>query len=716
MRDKKRDVGWNEMEFALADRDENGKVYGMTFFDEPYKKVYTPYFLPREDGSTRAATFADEFEHGKTPADLTYAEAYLIPDVDANGNVCNKYIFTDPVKNLPLEDYRAYYVGQQILQGQIHVSKPQETTHIAKPSGLESEETVMTEYVIDRPENGCLTVMTKKGEKSLTNFRIEAVEHRVVYGRNEKMPPTYEFELRIICNNRVKSITIEPKDVENVLKKVQIAVPMCVITPDIGKANALITNYIRRKLAELPERTYIERTGFMVVKGQWVYVHDGATSPSDTTVFRTGKTIARDPKLGAQQACKEALAFLHLSDKQDLMIPLLLFAHLGPLFKIFEAAGYVPRFLFFLTGRSGSLKTAICLCLFRLFAEQPDSPEATFKDTPTAIEIKLGEINSYTLVIDDYRPPVSAGNGRQIAELLESIVRFIGDRISKSRSNPELGKAKEFAPTGCAIVTGEDLGGTHSSLLRSLLLNVSKGDIDGNQLRRYQDNPLLLSTHMFCFLEWCGHNGDNLVNFIRSEFLYEREFFSDHLQELRLVDTAATLMLMARILISYAASCDAVPQQYGQSLTDTWRSVILQAVVMSETISKEANPVCLYLNAFFTLLEHGEIRIAASLEAYEAGVHDGYMKDGCAWLWWKEIYRKMRRYYQSFDQIFPLTVEQTSVHLADADLIEVTYGTRDNGSGTKRLFVKRSGLPSRPRMMVLRVEQARKYLERESNS
>ena len=40
MRDKKRDVGWNEMEFALADRDENGKVYGMTFFDEPYKKVY----------------------------------------------------------------------------------------------------------------------------------------------------------------------------------------------------------------------------------------------------------------------------------------------------------------------------------------------------------------------------------------------------------------------------------------------------------------------------------------------------------------------------------------------------------------------------------------------------------------------------------------------------------------------------------------------------
>lgn len=712
MRDKKRDVGWEAMESALTDRDENGNIYGMTFFDEPYKKVYTPYFLPREDGSIRAATFVEEFEGGKTPEDLIYAEAYLIPGVDACGNVCNQYIFTDPVKNLSPKDYRAFCLGQQLLQEQIHVAKPQDEIHTATPPGLEAEETTMVEDVIDCPKNGCLTVMTKKGEYPLTNFRILPVEHRVVYGRNEKVPPTYEFELRIIYSNRIKSITIEPKDVENVLKKVQIAMPMCVITPDISKANALVTNFIRRKLAELPERTYIERTGFMVVQGQWVYIHDGATSPGNTTVFRTGKTIARDPKLNAQQACKEMLAFLNLSTKQNLMIPLLLYAHLGPLFKIFEAAGYVPRFLVFVAGRSGSLKTATCLCLFRLFAEQPDSPEATFKDTPTAMEIKLGEMNSHTLVIDDYRPPVSAGNSRQIAELLETIVRFVGDRISKSRSNPELGKAKEFAPTGCAIITGEDLGGTHSSLLRCLVLNVSKGDIDGNQLRRYQDNPLLLSTHMFCFLEWCGHNGDNLVNFIRSEFLREREFFSEHLQELRLVDTAATLILVARILISYAASCGAVPQQHGQSLTDTWRNVILQAVMMSETISKEANPVCLYLNAFFTLLEHGEIRIAASLDVYEAGVHDGYMKDDCAWLWWKEIYGKVRRYYQSFDQIFPLTVEQTSVHLADADLIEVVH----EKGGTKRLFVKRSGLPSRARMMVLRVEHARKYLERESNS
>lgn len=712
MSNKKLEQAMDAMNRAFTPRDEQGLLLPMEFENEPGQKVLVPYVEPDENGLTRGMIFAEEFVDGKIPSYLRYEEAIMFTEKSHNGRSYEQYMYTNPVLNLPWRDFQAYQIGRQVRSHTI--SRQAQANSKSDLNIMTGEEEKVTADVIDRPEEGCLAVMTGSGYYPLTNFRIKAVEYRVIHGRNEKEPPEREYEIHIIYGDRIKAMTLAPKDVDNVIKHIQIQMPMCTISPNISKPNALIINFLRGQLASLPERNYIQRTGFMKIHGHWVYVHDGADSPATNTVFRTGRTIPRDTRMTPLSACLEALAFMQLSEKPQLMVPLFLLAHLGPMFKLFEQAGHVPRFLGFLSGRSGSLKTAMSLCLFRLFAEQPDSPEANFKDTDTALEIKLGEINSRVLVVDDYRPPVTATNGRQNAERLESVVRFVGDRISKSRSNPELGKAKEFAPSGMVLVTAEDVGGSHSSHLRMLVLSISKGDVDGKKLRRYQENPLLFGTHMFHFLVWCGQQGDRIINMITSDFPREREYFEGILQELRLVDTAVTLTLTARILSNYVMECGAVQGQAQAQLADLWRAAILQAVTASESLSKEANPVCLYLNAFFNLWEHGEINIAPSVEAYTSGISDGYIKDGCVWLWQKEVYGKIRKYYQRFDLLFPLTLEQTSVHLADAELIDVVYENR--GGTTKRLFVKRSALPERQRMMVLRVEQARKYLEHELSS
>lgn len=355
------------------------------------------------------------------------------------------------------------------------------------------------------------------------------------------------------------------------------------------------------------------------------------------------------------------------------------------------------------------MKTSVSLALYRIFSEQPTSPTANFKDTEVALEIKLGEGNGQVIVVDDYRPPVTAVDGKNNLSKLESIVRAVGDRIAKSRSNAELGKAQEFLPTSGVVVTGEDLGGTQSSQNRMLIVPINKGDINGKLLKRFQDDPLLITTHMGYFLEWAGENGDAIIAFIKGSFDTERSFFAQSLREPRVVDTAVTLMLTARILHSYGESVRAIDKGTGVQQLAQWREAILQACIYSEGISKEQDPVAMYLQAFFDMYDRKEIAIAQDIKAYEAGKHIGYANDEYLWLWHRELYSRVSRYWQRSGVVFPLTEGKVNEHLDAAGLIRVAYETR--GDGTKKLYVCKSSLPNRSRMLVLNEALARRYLE-----
>ena len=62
---------------------------------------------------------------------------------------------------------------------------------------------------------------------------------------------------------------------------------------------------------------------------------------------------------------------------------------------------------------------------------------------------------------------------------------------------------------------------------------------------------------------------------------------------------------------------------------------------------------------------------------------------------------------------FPLKEQQLAIHLADAELIEVTYEDRDGRS--RRHYTQKSSLPNRKRMQVIDLERAGTYYEENSN-
>lgn len=304
---------------------------------------------------------------------------------------------------------------------------------------------------------------------------------------------------------------------------------------------------------------------------------------------------------------------------------------------------------------------------------------------------------------------MTSAAGRESADKLEHVIRIFGDGIAKSRSNSELGRAKEFHPAGCCVVTGEDTGGSQSSLLRCLVIHIQKGEIDGSKLRFYQEHPEVLQTHFFHFLAWAGAHGGEIVEFIRNRFQQEREFFSKVVSEPRQADIGATMLLTARIFLEYIKSVMPLETSELAAIEKFWVSALVETIGRSEDETVETDPVRMYLEALLDGQVTGKINIAPDQAAFIRGRHHGFIKDGSWWLFPKDIYAYVTRHWKEQGTIFPLKAENVHALLHQAGLLDVS---RENRKGKEQILcTKKSTLEGRPRMLVLRVDQAQEYLE-----
>ena len=87
---------------------------------------------------------------------------------------------------------------------------------------------------------------------------------------------------------------------------------------------------------------------------------------------------------------------LEIGDSQ-IMLPLLLHAHLGYTLKLFEEAGYNEQYILTMIGVSGSKKTSLARVMFSLFG----NALINFTSTDRAIELELMGRQDSTMILDD---------------------------------------------------------------------------------------------------------------------------------------------------------------------------------------------------------------------------------------------------------------------------------------------------------------------------
>ena len=657
-----------------------------------------PVITPDSEGLSTPILFGRDFVDGQHPEGFGYAPGCAHPMRFSSCNSLDNVIFDDAQFNLPKHQ-------QQLLQWAQAVTSQMTNAPTENRSGNTKNSPVIISA------HGQTTFLVDNERTPLANFSIEVVERNCIIVRGEN---DSEFViLRVLCDGLSRELSIRTTELENLVSIIIKRFPSCHLDVDASKASARLVNLVRDQLKSAPTRIIIRSAGFIKLPSCWVYAHDGAVPPTPSISFDTGCTIPLSSGGSPRTAMMQALDFLELSAKKPLTLPLFLLAHLGLTFELFAAAGYQPKFVTFLNGTTGSFKTAIATCLFRTFLESPTTAEASFRDTPTALEVGLGSAYSRVFLLDDYQPALTAASQKFMLDKLEFIIRLVGDGIGKNRSNAELGRAKTFKPVGCCLITGEDVGGSRSSLLRCLVLPIGKGDISGEKLKCFQDHPEFLWSHWYHFVEWAGHHGDAIINLIKTDFQQRRNDYAKFLHEPRQVDIAATLTLTGRILLEYGRDIGCVRSDSIASIADEWCAAVLEAMLISEGSSRTLSPIALFLQAVFDLQATHNIIIAPDQSAYHPKNHIGFAKDLCWCLMPHEIYRRVRQYWRETGKMFPLQETPLFQLLCEAELIETEIEHR--AEKDKVYCTKRSTLPGRPRLLYLRVDEARDYLEKLEN-
>jgi len=550
---------------------------------------------------------------------------------------------------------------------------------------------------------------SKDSDSQISNYKIEPISVVRVHGMNEYVREVLEYKVHFKGQVIADKVEHNLEELEKLPEAVIRKYAVCSNYFNASKVEQQIVFHIRKKLPDLPKIEKYCSSGMQQIKGTWIYAQDEISM--DGVIFDTKFKIAANPDMSAHQAMQNAMGILALSSQLPVIIPMVLLAHLGVMFTLFEQAGFPPRIIVFVNGKTGSLKTAVCAVLFNLTGEHNKNIPSTFRDTIASVEAKFPDYADKVLLLDDYSPATTAKSRAEMNKLLEDVIRYYGDGKGRARSNVTVTKSTSTVPRGLCCITGEDTGGSQSSLLRCLLIDVANGTFNGEVLAPYQSDPRLWTTHFNYFTRYVAQKFDVLSNEIRSSFPRMRNELKKVLTAGRSIDNAVFLCLTAKILLQYGVDIGWITRDAAEQQLVIWENAVVEAVKCSEEYSSDFDPVRFYIQTLFEAVDAGAAVIAPSKEAFLKDTSMlGYEQDGTWHIWPDKAYDLASNRCQRQHKIFPLSEKKIHAALSYANVINVTTEKRNDGTEQVN-YLYRESFGNRPRMLVMNKEVCCKILE-----
>lgn len=688
-------------------------------------KCWAERILPNDlEGLQKGIIFEKELpKEPKTKATYTFVdeEGNILPHPSPYDRNPPPYCFVQYVENLPPPPPMGYrYIWSEL---QRDMSSPEfhfyheigvprygiDTPNVSEfvPYALTlAERSGMQSSLIEHPEG----YFSPEAGALVSNFTIKP--HRLIRVNSSNGCVVERLEYSVQAQNeRITAMAeCDVGELDKLPENIKNTVTGTLMNPKISKVDAMIAFHLRGLLLRLPRVDKYVTSGWNRINGAWAYVQDNHYASNDSLIFETGFHIARNLALSNRDAMYSAMGMLAVGNQLPAILPLVLYAHLGVLYTLFEEAGFPPRMLLFVNGKTGSLKTALCSVLFNLTGDRKKNIPATFRDTVASVEAKFPEFTDKVLLLDDFSPATTARNKADMNKLLEDVIRYYGDGKGRGRSNVSVTKSVTPIPRGLCCITGEDTGGSQSSLLRCLLIDVSNGTFDGERLAPYQKDPSLWTTHFNYFIEYVAARFDLIVEEIRSQFPKLRSELRNTLSAGRTIDSAILLCMTARILLEYGSyigwnSQSGVQQTYG-----LWYSAIVEAARKSETISAEQDPVKFCVSTLFEAVDSGAEIIAPDKESFLKDTSVlGYEKGNTWHVWPERLYALLVKRSQMQRKMYPLSSHKLAAALYDANLVIAPEAPKEGGR--KPDYRYRESFGNRPRMLVIIKDAAQKYLE-----
>lgn len=574
-------------------------------------------------------------------------------------------------------------------------------TQSVQPGVNEVQEETEEAYQLQIGTDGYYLKPLKSGKaKQVTNYTLQLQEVRHYIGmRGEELSERRKiyFSIQLVKLGKNINFSIEYEKLSGIVALIKRKVADAIVYRHQALFAEQLDIFLRSTLKDCPSTYEYTVCGWMQLPNQHlVYIHDDGQSPLGNVYFKSGFTFGRGQQArNVREIVNSGFSILRLSkDVGKIVIPFL-WAHLGLLWSLFAQAGYPPHTLLYISGVSGSLKTAVSKLLFNFTAIAELDIPASFRDTSASMEISIDKYKDRVLLVDDYCPAANKLARRSMEQTLENLIRFYGDGNTKGRADPRMDKVYIKKARGLCAITGEDVAGSLSSQLRCLFLQISKDTFDGTVLKRFQEEPYLWTEYLACFVDSLFTAIPDVISRIQTNFQQYREMAERVIRERRLVDTYCCLAVTAQIVLETAEKVS------GESLRDRWlkkfEQIALEACIASEQSAIQQVPERLFAQTLMTLIQRQDVLLGNKEEFTEAPQsYLGAVEGGYWYLWPQETYQAIANYYNAGGGCFPLSANALWDALANTGVLikakTVRHGESYYENGTKVSFAGRPRL------------------------
>jgi hypothetical protein len=413
--------------------------------------------------------------------------------------------------------------------------------------------------------------------------------------------------------------------------------PMCRFNPKISeiKVKRYLANEVQVALSEAPvEKQYIlDSLGCHVIEGVRVFnTGEGLIRPSPIEEKRPDIKPAPSPfRLDIDATLTEAKALAGMLKLVSLCSDAgrIILAHtlLYIMRSAYAEVGKSPCVSVFLHGESNLKKTSFSALMTQLhnLGSGIESPPRLNASIPAVVKIISGK-SDCVVVLDDLFPADSKQIRHKQEEVLSEITRIIGDGVEPARMRG--GKLAKTPPTCGVLFTGEYLIGTGSTAAR--LLPVEMTPPDQESLRKFQVQPLIVSTFFHFFIEWFISNYDwirDQLNEWANTYLKTRIVAHDRLNETHFFLNTAYVMLMQYCHVKGVLSQEEAKRvhlSFLDLLTDLVREQQERVTKGTSGKTKDFD----FLARIRSLYKATEFHLAENAASFNSEQHDGVIHKG----------------------------------------------------------------------------------------
>ena len=307
-----------------------------------------------------------------------------------------------------------------------------------------------------------------------------------------------------------------------------------------------------RRISKYMEKIEIyEYTGFCIIDGKMVFLHNGGAVGTDKKIKvdlgddNLNQITLTDEEFDIKDTLNYTLKCLDVAPKIT-SLPILSLNFMAPLTSLFDELGLTIGFLTWVQGPQQCKKSSMVSAIGSHFGNfnKNRAPMNFLDGIPSARE-KSAKCKDVLICCDDYFPSSNKVEAAEMRKFTEKLISLCADKMSGARSKSNGEMRKTYRAKGQIIATGETFPElSQSRMSRVLFINVNKTDVKEQELTVIQEHPKELQYSMKKYLEHYIENIDEFRNIIP-------KIFNTKIQEASKEVTVRTAEMIAGLYIGY---------------------------------------------------------------------------------------------------------------------------------------------------------------------